>query len=144
MLTAWLDSWSGAREVIDAMNGHGYNVRLSQSPFGWWAEFCRSQVSPLPKWIGQGHDTTTPGRAVRYAGAGYAATGRERLTCSGQTAPAAGGGGAGAQRLIPPMGTLVNGTLSGDPRRPPRGGTVVRSRLDQPYPKRGPARQSAR
>jgi hypothetical protein len=65
MLCAWLGFWSGAREVIDAMNGHGYGVRLSQSPFGWWAEFCRSQVSPLPKWIGRGHDTTTPGRAVR-------------------------------------------------------------------------------
>jgi hypothetical protein len=47
MLTAWLDSWSGAREVIDAMNGHGYDVRLSQSPFGWWAEFCRSRVEAL-------------------------------------------------------------------------------------------------
>jgi hypothetical protein len=66
MLCAWLDSWSGAREVIDAMNGHGYNVRLSQSPFGWWAEFCRSQVGPLPKWLGQGHDAE-PGRAVRFA-----------------------------------------------------------------------------
>jgi hypothetical protein len=67
MLSAWLDSWCGAREVIDAMTDRGYNVRLSQSPFGWWAEFCRAQVSPLPKWIGRGHDTTTPGRAVRFA-----------------------------------------------------------------------------
>jgi hypothetical protein len=66
MLCAWLDSWSGARDVIGAMNGRSYNVRLSQSPFGWWAEFCRSQVSTLPKWIGQGHDAT-PGRAVRFA-----------------------------------------------------------------------------
>jgi EcoEI R protein C-terminal len=49
MLAAWLDSWSSAREVIDAMTDHGYNVRLSQSPFGWWAEFCWSQVSTLPK-----------------------------------------------------------------------------------------------
>jgi hypothetical protein len=53
MLSAWLDSWSGAREVIDAMTDHGYDVQLSQSPFGWWAEFCRSQVGPLPKWIGR-------------------------------------------------------------------------------------------
>jgi hypothetical protein len=67
MLCAWLDSWTGARAVIDAMTDRGYNVRLSQSPFGWWAEFCRAQVSPLPKWIGRGHDTTTPGRAVRFA-----------------------------------------------------------------------------
>jgi hypothetical protein len=68
MLAAWLDSWSGAREVIDAMNGHGhgYDVRLSQSPFGWWAEFCRSRVSTLPKWVGQGHDAE-PGRAGRFA-----------------------------------------------------------------------------
>jgi hypothetical protein len=67
MLREWLDSWSGAREVIGAMSGHGYDVRLSQSSFGWWAEFCRSQVSPLPKWIGQGHDAAEPGRAVRFA-----------------------------------------------------------------------------
>jgi hypothetical protein len=66
MLCAWLDSWSGAREVIDAMNAHGYDVRLNQSPFGWWAEFCRSRVSTLPKWVGQGHDAE-PGRAVRFA-----------------------------------------------------------------------------
>jgi hypothetical protein len=46
MLTAWLDSWTGARELIDAMNGHGYDVRLGQSPFGWWAEFCREAVNP--------------------------------------------------------------------------------------------------
>jgi hypothetical protein len=44
MLRAWLHSWSGAREVVEAMNGHGYDFRLSQSPFGWWAEFCRSRV----------------------------------------------------------------------------------------------------
>jgi hypothetical protein len=67
MLCAWLDSWSGAREVIDAVTDQGYNVRLSQSPFGWWAEFCRSRVSALPNWIGQGHDAAEPGRVVRYA-----------------------------------------------------------------------------
>jgi hypothetical protein len=49
MLTAWLNSWTGARELIDAMNGHSYDVRLGQSPFGWWAEFCREAVNPLPR-----------------------------------------------------------------------------------------------
>jgi hypothetical protein len=49
------------------MNAHGYDARLSQSPFGWWAEFCRSRVSALPKWMGQGHDAAGPGRAVRFA-----------------------------------------------------------------------------
>jgi hypothetical protein len=62
MLSAWLDSWSGAREVIDAMTDHGYDVQLSQSPFGWWAEFCRSQVVPSRS----GSDAE-PGRAVRFA-----------------------------------------------------------------------------
>jgi hypothetical protein len=63
MLTAWLDSWSGARAVIDAMNGHGYDVCLSQSPFGWWAEFCRSRVSPLRS----GSDrATTPSEGGRF------------------------------------------------------------------------------
>jgi hypothetical protein len=78
MLCAWLDSWSGVREVIDAMNGHGYNVRLSQSPFGWWAEFCRSRVSTLPKWLGQGHDAEPGGGSV--GGAGYVETGRRRVS----------------------------------------------------------------
>jgi hypothetical protein len=67
MLCAWLDSWSGASEVITAMTDYGYNVRLSQSPFGWRAEFCRSHVSPLWRWIGRGHDTTTTGRGIRFA-----------------------------------------------------------------------------
>jgi hypothetical protein len=63
---AWLESWSGAW-VIDSMNDLGYDVRLTQSPFGWWVEFGRSRVKPLPKWLGQGHDAAEPGRAVRFA-----------------------------------------------------------------------------
>jgi hypothetical protein len=61
-----LDSWAGAREVIDAMNAHGYDVRLSHSLLGWSAEFCRSRVNPLPEWVGHGHDAEA-GRAVRFA-----------------------------------------------------------------------------
>jgi hypothetical protein len=64
MLCAWLDSWTGAREVIDAMTDRGYNVRLSQSPFGWWAEFCRPQVSPSRS--GSGGATTPPRPVGRF------------------------------------------------------------------------------
>jgi hypothetical protein len=35
-----------------------------QSPFVWWAEFCRDEVNPLPKWIGRGSDPV-PWRAVQ-------------------------------------------------------------------------------
>jgi hypothetical protein len=65
MLCAWLDSRTGAREVIDAMTDRGYNVRLSQSPFGWWAEFAARRSVPSQSGSG-GHDAT-PGRAVRFA-----------------------------------------------------------------------------
>lgn len=66
MLRAWLDTWAGAGHVVDAMNELGYHARLTQSPFGWWAEFCRAQVDPLPRWIGRGFDAA-PWRAVQQA-----------------------------------------------------------------------------
>jgi hypothetical protein len=78
MLCAWLDSRTGAREVIDAMTDRGYNVRLSQSPFGWWAEFCRSQVSPLPKWIGRARRHARASGSV--CGAGHAEAGRGQVS----------------------------------------------------------------
>ncbi len=78
MLCAWLDSRTGAREVIDAMTDSGYNVRLSQSPFGWWAEFCRSQVSPLPKWIGRARRHARASGSV--CGAGHAEAGRGQVS----------------------------------------------------------------
>jgi hypothetical protein len=66
MLRAWLDSWSGAGHVVVAMHDLGYNARLTQSPFVWWAEFCQDEVNPLPRWLGRGSDAT-PWRAVQQA-----------------------------------------------------------------------------
>lgn len=53
MLQAWLDSWAGAGHVVGAMPDLGYDARLCQSPFGWRAEFCRTQVNPLPPGSGR-------------------------------------------------------------------------------------------
>lgn len=56
MVRAWLDSWAGVGHVVDAMHDAGYNVRLFQSPFVWWAEFCRDERStPVPRvdWEGR-------------------------------------------------------------------------------------------
>jgi hypothetical protein len=66
MVRSWLDSWSGVGHVLDAMHDAGYNVRLFQSPFVWWAEFCRDEINPLPRWIGRAHDAA-PWRAVQRA-----------------------------------------------------------------------------
>jgi hypothetical protein len=66
MLQAWLDSWAGAGHVVDAMHDLGYDARLCQSPFGWRAEFCRTQVNPLPRWIGTASDAAL-WRAVQRA-----------------------------------------------------------------------------
>lgn len=66
MLRAWLDSWASIGHVVDAMHGTGYNVRLLQSPFTWWAEFCRDEVNPLRRWIGRASDAA-PWRAVQRA-----------------------------------------------------------------------------
>jgi hypothetical protein len=65
-VTGWLDSWSGVGQVRGAVNELGYHVRVNQSPFGWWAEFRRAEVSPAPRWIGCGHDAA-PWRAVQRA-----------------------------------------------------------------------------
>jgi hypothetical protein len=48
------------------MKRQGFAVRLSESVFGWRAEFRRSQVNPTPKWIGQAA-AREPWRAVQYA-----------------------------------------------------------------------------
>jgi hypothetical protein len=68
MLRGWLDSWAGVREVIDTMNGHGYDVRLSQSPFGWRAEFSRSDLAQIPSWIGQAVVRAVAGGPAHRAG----------------------------------------------------------------------------
>jgi hypothetical protein len=66
MVRAWLDSWSGDGHVVDAMHAAGYNVSLFQSPFAWWAEFIRDEVTPIAKRTGRNHDAT-PWRAVQRA-----------------------------------------------------------------------------
>ncbi len=66
MVRAWLDSWSGVGHVVDAMHGAGYNVSLFQSPFTWWAEFVRDEVTPIAKRTGRNHDVL-PWRAVQRA-----------------------------------------------------------------------------
>ena len=53
MVRAWLDSWSGVGHVVDAMHEAGYNVSLFQSPFTWWAEFIRDEVTPVAKRTGR-------------------------------------------------------------------------------------------
>jgi hypothetical protein len=68
MLRAWFDSWSDAGHVIEAMHDLGYDVRLMQSPFCWWAEFWY-EVNPLPKWLGRAGDAQ-PWRAVQRAAGG--------------------------------------------------------------------------
>jgi hypothetical protein len=64
MLCAWLDSWSGARDVINAMNGHGYDVRLSQSPFGWWRSSAARRSAPSQS--GSDRATTSPRPGGRF------------------------------------------------------------------------------
>jgi hypothetical protein len=64
VVRAWLDSWSGVGHVVDAIHAAGYNVRLLQSPFCWWAEFCRDEVTPVARWTGQAHDVA-PWRALQ-------------------------------------------------------------------------------
>jgi hypothetical protein len=66
VLRAWLDTWSGVGQVLGAMTELEYHVRMNQSPFGWWAEFCRAEVNPAPRWIGRAHDAA-PWRAVQRA-----------------------------------------------------------------------------
>jgi hypothetical protein len=66
MLRSWLDSWSGAGHIAEAMHDLGYNARLTQSPFVWWAEFCRDEVNPVTPWIGRAGDAA-PWRAVQQA-----------------------------------------------------------------------------
>jgi hypothetical protein len=66
MVRAWLDSWSDVGHIVEAMHTVGYDVRLMQTPFCWWAEFCRTQVNPLPRWIGRNHDAA-PWKAVQRA-----------------------------------------------------------------------------
>jgi hypothetical protein len=66
IVRAWLDSWAGVGHVVETMHGAGCNVRLSQSPFVWWAEFCRDEVNPLSGWLGRGSDAT-PWRVVQRA-----------------------------------------------------------------------------
>jgi hypothetical protein len=56
MLRSWLDSWAGVGHVTEAMHAQGYNARLRQSPFLWWAEFCRDEVNPATRRIGRGFD----------------------------------------------------------------------------------------
>ena len=66
MVRSWLDSWAGVGHVVDAMHAIGYNVHLFQSPFCWWAEFCRDEVTPVARWTGQAHDAA-PWRALQRA-----------------------------------------------------------------------------
>ena len=66
MIRSWLDSWAGVGHVVEAMRAEGYNARLTQSPFVWWAEFCRDEVNPVPRWFGRASDAT-PWRAVQRA-----------------------------------------------------------------------------
>jgi hypothetical protein len=66
VIRAWLDSWSGVGHVVESMRAIGYNARLTESPFVWWAEFCRDEVNPVPRWIGRAHHAT-PWRAVQWA-----------------------------------------------------------------------------
>jgi hypothetical protein len=66
MICGLLDSWSGVGHVVETMHDLGYDVRLTRSPFVWWAEFCRDDVNPVPRWLGQGH-VATLWRAVQYA-----------------------------------------------------------------------------
>ena len=66
MVRSWLDSWAGVGQVVNAMRALDYDLRLEHTPFCWWAEFCRSQIAPLPRWYGRNHDAT-PWRAVRRA-----------------------------------------------------------------------------
>ena len=66
MARAWLDFWAGVGHVVEAMHGAGYNVRLTQSPFVCWAEFCRDEAHPVPHWLGRASDST-PWRAVQRA-----------------------------------------------------------------------------
>jgi len=66
MVRAWLDSWAGLGHVVDAMHDAGYNVSLFQSPFTWWAEFIRDEVTPIAKRTGRNHDAL-PWRAVQRA-----------------------------------------------------------------------------
>jgi hypothetical protein len=56
MMRAWLDSWSGVGHVVGAIREQGCNARLMRSPFAWWAELCRDQVTTLIWWIGSAHD----------------------------------------------------------------------------------------
>ena len=66
MVRAWLDSWSGVGHVVDAMHAVGYNGSLFQSPFAWWAEFIRDEVTPIAQRTGRNHDAA-PWRAVQRA-----------------------------------------------------------------------------
>jgi hypothetical protein len=66
MMRASLDSWAGVGHVVESMRAIGYNVRLTQSPCVWWAEFCRDEVNPVPRWIGRAH-RAEPWRAVQWA-----------------------------------------------------------------------------
>jgi hypothetical protein len=52
VMRAWLDSWAGVGHVVESMRALGYNVRLTRSPFVRWAEFCRDEVNPVPRWSG--------------------------------------------------------------------------------------------
>jgi hypothetical protein len=45
MLRAWLDTWAGVGDIVTGVNRQGFDARLSQSSFGWRAEFCRKQVN---------------------------------------------------------------------------------------------------
>jgi hypothetical protein len=49
MLCAWLDSWSGAREVIDAMNGHGYDVAACPVEHAGQSGIARPMASVIPR-----------------------------------------------------------------------------------------------
>jgi hypothetical protein len=58
MVRSWLDSWSGLGRVVQAMHHVGDDVRVSQSPFCWTADFCRDKVSQLPLRFAWNHDAT--------------------------------------------------------------------------------------
>jgi hypothetical protein len=61
----WLEAWGGIDGVLSGMNRQDY-APLPQSPFGWRAEFCQTQVNTSPTLIGQG-SAPEPWRAVRLA-----------------------------------------------------------------------------
>jgi hypothetical protein len=68
MLRGWLDTWAGVGHILDAMTAAGHHVELTQSAFGWRAEYYReSNQHTLATWAGVGTDVL-PWCAVQIGG----------------------------------------------------------------------------